>query len=93
MTWMESAACAGSIAAGVVEDISIFPIQGATTATREFTARWCGSCPVASQCLRYALAHGYTGVWGGRVLTDADVAKYRRQALAAGVNLSAEAVA
>lgn len=36
---------------------------------------YCGRCPVAEQCLRYALANKVNGIWGGT--TDADRRRLR----------------
>lgn len=36
---------------------------------------YCGRCPVAEQCLVYALANRVSGIWGGT--TDADRRRLR----------------
>ncbi len=72
--WWSLAACRNA------EPELFFPIS-ATSASRstvERAKRVCASCPVQSQCLRYALRHRQEqGIWGG--LTEDE----RRQNLGA----------
>ena len=60
--WWDLAACRHA------EPELFFPIS-ATSASRptvERAKRVCGSCPVQSQCLSYALRHRQEqGIWGG----------------------------
>ncbi|PWI20356.1 transcriptional regulator [Streptomyces sp. Act143] len=62
MEWMRHAACVG-------EDPELFfPVGTQGPALREIAAakRVCARCPVASECLDWALRSGQTsGVWGG----------------------------
>lgn len=55
--WMRDAACAGM-------DVELFfPARGESTATIKAT---CAGCPVAAECLDYALRNGEKfGIWGG----------------------------
>jgi WhiB family transcriptional regulator, redox-sensing transcriptional regulator len=60
--WWDLAACRNA------EPELFFPISAtqASRATVERAKRVCGSCPVQSQCLRYALRHRQEqGIWGG----------------------------
>jgi WhiB family redox-sensing transcriptional regulator len=60
--WWDLAACRNA------EPELFFPISAtqASQATVERAKRVCGSCPVRSQCLRYALRHRQEqGIWGG----------------------------
>ncbi|WUU93868.1 WhiB family transcriptional regulator [Spirillospora sp. NBC_01491] len=57
MPWQMFALCAQT------DPEAFFPETGAPT---QQAKRVCRSCPVRSECLDYALAHGETyGVWGG----------------------------
>ncbi|UIX29471.1 WhiB family transcriptional regulator [Streptomyces sp. GQFP] len=62
MEWLRQAACAG-------EDPELFfPVGTAGPALRDIATakRVCARCPVAAQCLDWALRSGQTsGVWGG----------------------------
>jgi len=62
MEWLRQAACAG-------EDPELFfPVGTAGPALRDIATakRVCARCPVAAQCLEWALRSGQTsGVWGG----------------------------
>jgi WhiB family redox-sensing transcriptional regulator len=40
----------------------------------------CGQCPVMEQCLKWALAHGPEGTWGG--MTEKERTALRREMLA-----------
>lgn len=81
--WRERATCRGVITDGTVRDDEvIFPFSKKTDPdpTKDFREIMCGPCPVRSECLGFALTMGYTGVWGGFNLTDADLREYRRRA-------------
>lgn len=55
--WMDDALCPQ------VDGDLFFPEKGGST--RE-AKKICGMCPVAAECLDYALAHGERfGIWGG----------------------------
>lgn len=58
MTWVEQAACRG------VDPGLFFPGRGGDLNTPR---RLCAGCPVAADCLDYALSGpwGYDGIWGG----------------------------
>ncbi|MEV4032955.1 WhiB family transcriptional regulator [Streptomyces umbrinus] len=62
MEWLRRAACAE-------EDPELFfPVGSVGPAQRDIAAakRVCARCPVAGQCLAWALSTGQTsGVWGG----------------------------
>jgi WhiB family redox-sensing transcriptional regulator len=62
MEWLRQAACVG-------EDPELFfPVGTQGPALRDVTAakRVCARCPVAFECLDWALSNGPTsGVWGG----------------------------
>ncbi|MGW3646841.1 WhiB family transcriptional regulator [Streptomyces sp. NPDC000878] len=62
MEWLRQAACAG-------EDPELFfPVGTAGPALRDIATakRVCARCPVAAQCLEWALRSGQTsGIWGG----------------------------
>ncbi|MGW1713262.1 WhiB family transcriptional regulator [Streptomyces sp. NPDC002156] len=62
MEWLRQAACVG-------EDPELFfPVGTAGPALRDIATakRVCARCPVAAQCLDWALRSGQTsGVWGG----------------------------
>lgn len=76
LTWMEQAAC-------VDEDPELFfPLSehgpGAAAQTAEALSV-CSICPVAQECLRYALdTHQTAGIWGG--LTERERQTIHRQA-------------
>jgi WhiB family redox-sensing transcriptional regulator len=60
--WWDLAACKNA------EPELFFPISvtSASRGTIERAKRVCGSCPVQSQCLSYALRHRQEqGIWGG----------------------------
>lgn len=61
MTWRDSAACIGT-------DTETF-FATASDRDRESAKRVCRGCPVATECLEWAIKHGEHGVWGG---TDED---------------------
>ncbi|MEU4348063.1 WhiB family transcriptional regulator [Streptomyces sp. NPDC023838] len=72
---MREAACVG------IDPELFFPIghTGPAVEDRAAAQRVCRSCPVARQCLSYALESGQvTGVWGG--LTEEERARMRRGA-------------
>lgn len=62
-TWQDEAACAGMPQALFFPE----PVDGKLPAfVYEQGRRVCARCPVADQCLRYALDNGETdGLWGG----------------------------
>lgn len=72
--WWNAAACRNA------EPDLFFPIS-ATPASRavvQRAKRVCASCPVAAQCLNYALHHRQEqGIWGG--LTDEERRLLRRR--------------
>jgi WhiB family redox-sensing transcriptional regulator len=77
--WQKRAACRGAITVGAIEDHTVFPFPKENSpSTRSFINEFCGRCPVRGDCLRFAIDMGYTGVWGGRDLTDADIRDYRK---------------
>lgn len=60
--WVERAACGGH------DDPDSF-FYGSRDELRRVAHVWCGQCPVAAECARYAVTVGAThGVWGGKVL-------------------------
>ena len=78
MTWQELAACKDVIELGVVSDGTLFPFTKHEIAANEtFRRTFCGTCPVARECLEFALENGYAGTWGGRLLTEVDVREER----------------
>lgn len=72
--WIQRAACAD-------EDPELFfPVGSTGPAERDQreAKRVCERCPVARQCLTYALRTGQTsGVWGGK--DEGELAKLRRR--------------
>ncbi|GGS26839.1 transcriptional regulator WhiB [Streptomyces aureoverticillatus] len=72
--WIQRAACAD-------EDPELFfPVGSTGPAERdqEEAKRVCERCPVARQCLTYALRSGQTsGVWGGK--DEGELARLRRR--------------
>jgi WhiB family redox-sensing transcriptional regulator len=59
-TWREDAACLG-----VVDEISFFPDAEDLSAIAQAKAI-CASCPVASECLTWAIETNQSeGIWGG----------------------------
>jgi WhiB family redox-sensing transcriptional regulator len=68
--WREAAACLGS-------DISFFPSPEDAKAIA--TAKMiCGGCPVADECLSYAIeTNQHEGIWGGH--TSRERVKLRRR--------------
>jgi WhiB family transcriptional regulator, redox-sensing transcriptional regulator len=73
--WQADAACAGM----PTEDF--FP-AGSTGAALDRLARVkaiCAVCPVARQCLEYALNTGQHGVWGGMSEDERHTERRRRQ--------------
>lgn len=78
MTWQSQAVCKELIELGVVSDGTLFPFTKREHAANEtFRREVCGRCPVARECLEFALENGYAGTWGGRLLTEADVREER----------------
>jgi WhiB family redox-sensing transcriptional regulator len=75
MDWRSSAACRD------VDPDLFFPLGtvGASLPQVEQAKRVCGTCPVSSPCLRWALDHGDAGVWGG---TTDEERRRRRQSRA-----------
>lgn len=63
MDWPEFAACRDH------DTELFFPLaeDGAEATAALFV---CGTCPVRSQCLSYALEAGEVGIWGGTTETD-----------------------
>jgi WhiB family transcriptional regulator, redox-sensing transcriptional regulator len=60
LAWQREAACRGL---GTAESQAIFfPTKGESI--KEAKAI-CGGCPVAAECLEFALTNGCIGVWGG----------------------------
>lgn len=56
--WMDEAACA------TTDPDLWFPPKGGEV---QSAIRICGTCPVQSDCLNYAVANGFRhGTWGGR---------------------------
>lgn len=77
--WQNRAACRGAITVGAVQDHTVFPFPKENSpSTQNFIKEFCGRCPVKGDCIRFALDMGYTGVWGGYDLTEADVREYRK---------------
>lgn len=59
LEWMRQAACTGA-------DVSIFFPGDDTTGGYRAARKYCGSCPVAIECVNYALDIGATeGMFGG----------------------------
>lgn len=54
--WMQNAACAG------VDPELWFPATGQDSRPAK---RICRTCPIARNCLSYALSHQVVGIWGG----------------------------
>ena len=63
--WMEQAACRGRPVATFVPTPSS---GGGPPSCHAVAALVCARCPVADECLRYGLATGSIGTWGGRWL-------------------------
>lgn len=58
-TWVDHAACAGTDGAGFFPDDNHRDVSEAI--------KFCGRCPVRTQCLTYAIENEEVwGVWGGR---------------------------
>ncbi|WP_414636576.1 WhiB family transcriptional regulator [Actinophytocola sp.] len=67
--WMRDALCAQT------DPDAFFPVKGEPTGPAK---RVCQACPVAAECLAYALAHGERfGVWGAT--SDRQRTALRRQ--------------
>lgn len=74
-TWRQRAACRGA------NTEMFFPGQGEST--REAKAV-CARCPVAAQCLEYAIdAREVHGIWGGRSEQERRAIRRKRRAAAA----------
>lgn len=85
IAWQARARCRGVVTSGLVrDDTAIFPVSRADKTIDEDTAAFietmCGACPVRRECLDFAVQLGYTGVWGGRHLSETDVRDRRRRA-------------
>jgi WhiB family transcriptional regulator, redox-sensing transcriptional regulator len=80
--WRHHAACRD------VDPDLFFPLgtEGASLPQIEQAKQICRTCPVRPPCLRWALDHGVTGVWGGT--TEEERRKHRRSR-ALGVSSSA----
>lgn len=78
--WQRRAACHGVLTTGALEnDRAIFPFPTDKSAeTQKFIKNFCHGCPVLQDCLEYAVKHGYTGVWGGMNLSEADIRQLRK---------------
>lgn len=70
-TWRQDALCAQT------DPEQFFPEKGHGQAEESRQAkRVCAKCPVAAQCLEWALANDETGIWAGT--TDRDRKQLRR---------------
>jgi WhiB family redox-sensing transcriptional regulator len=60
-----------SQAACTEEDIDIFfPENGDVKGKTALAKAICASCPVAVQCLQFAIANDEEGIWGGTTLEE-----------------------
>lgn len=66
MEWRAAAACRDA------DPELFFPVGDAGPARRQerHAREVCAGCPVREQCLRWALAHGAEGVWGGTTTAE-----------------------
>lgn len=77
--WQMHSVCRGVIVNHLIEDDrAIFPFpKDDDEISGAFVSAMCVRCPVRENCLEFALKLGYTGVWGGQNLTEADLRRYR----------------
>lgn len=76
--WRDYAACIGL--EGTADDV-LFPFNPRLRdddAIEEFVSEYCGSCPVADQCLDFGVKTESEGIWGGIELTPRKVARLQR---------------
>lgn len=81
--WFDYAACLGIYDEYDTKDIDnvLFPFNPKLRdgdATEAFIAEYCNSCPVADQCLDFAVRTDSVGVWGGIELTPRKLARLQR---------------
>lgn len=75
LAWLDDARCAQ------VGGDEWHPESGGTT---KWSKRICARCPVAAECLQYALDEGIAeGVWGGASAKERQRMRVERQAVAA----------
>lgn len=78
MTWQNDAACAGTNP-DLFSPVERHPGSTAEGWRRANTAydRFCKDCPVAQECLDWALEQGEVGVWAGYLFTRPDASRAR----------------
>ncbi len=59
-----------------------FPLAVGGTQTAAEARTWCHNCPVAAECLDYALRTGQQGIWGGTTEEQRTAIRRRRHRLA-----------
>lgn len=82
LTWMTDPvnppACRGAVMVDITLDTMFFPETSAGVKNTIVPEVLCASCPVKVACLDFAIKNDYVGVWGGEVITNADVASRQR---------------
>ena len=78
MTWQNDAACAGTNP-DLFSPVERHPGSTADGWRRANEAydRFCSHCPVAQECLDWALEQGEVGVWAGYLFTRPDASRAR----------------
>lgn len=92
LSWQSRAQCRSIVTDGTMSDDSpIFPFPAdSLSSSNAFITSLCRRCPVRRECLSFAVAMGYTGVWGGEVLTESDLREYRKALKADALALASE---
>jgi WhiB family redox-sensing transcriptional regulator len=68
--WMADAACRG------MDPALFFPERGEDTRP---ALNACAVCPVTAECLAYATAHAWSGIWGGTTQRERRTNKRHRR--------------
>lgn len=71
LRWYHLAICNGSVTS-VNNDI-FFDVYESDRIAAEQTDQMCIHCPVAKQCLTYAVENKMTGVWGGVYMNNGNI--------------------
>lgn len=91
MTWQNRAACAG-YEGELFDPVERHPgsiADGWRRATAAYED-YCKDCPVAQECLEWALEHGEVGVWAGYLFTRPDASRGRPHVTASILRMHAE---
>jgi hypothetical protein len=84
MNWMKDPKrlprCGGVLVSGAIPDTMVHPTDANDRLHKVFINMACSNCPLTVECYEFGIKNDYPGVWGGKLITQAEIDKRRATA-------------